>query len=125
MSDYVFLFDLDSTITEVEILPTIAERVGCGERMRELTERSMYEAIPFRTSFLSRVDLLKGVPISTISDEIANIARMLEGAFGKGVSIVVEESGREDIDAVESADEAGYDDFDDYDGEEDFSEDDD
>ncbi len=58
-------------------------------------------------------------------DEIANIARMLEGAFGKGVSIVVEESGREDIDAVESADEAGYDDFDDYDGEEDFSEDDD
>ena len=32
---------------------------------------------------------------------------------------------REDIDAVESADEAGYDDFDDYDGEEDFSEDDD
>ena len=74
MSDYVFLFDLDSTITEVEILPTIAERVGCGERMRELTERSMYEAIPFRTSFLSRVDLLKEIPISTISDEIANIA---------------------------------------------------
>ena len=37
---------------------------------------------------------------------------MLESAFGKGVSIVVEESGREDIDAVESADEAGYDDFD-------------
>ena len=58
-------------------------------------------------------------------DEIANIARMLEGAFGKGVSIVVEESGREDIDAVESSDEAGFDDYDDYDGEEDFSEDDD
>lgn len=73
MSDYVFLFDLDSTITEVEILPTIAEHVGCGKRMRELTERSMSEPIPFRTSFLSRVELLKDIPVSQVSEAIADI----------------------------------------------------
>ena len=38
MSEYIFLFDLDSTISKKEILPTISMRIGKLEKMRELTE---------------------------------------------------------------------------------------
>lgn len=73
MSDYVFLFDLDSTITKQEILPTIACSMGCGEQMRELTEDTMAGSTPFRESFLSRVDLLKGVSVSAVANMIGEI----------------------------------------------------
>ena len=99
--------------------PMIAEQPTTWDEPERGTEQP--EAVPEPAP---EPEPLENVEVVS-EDEIANIARMLEGAFGKGVSIVVEESGREDIDAVESADEAGYDDFDDYDGEEDFSEDDD
>lgn len=71
--DHIFLFDLDSTITKQEILPTIAARLGKEEEMRNLTEEAMIGSIPFRDSFLSRVDLLKGVPVSEVSAAIADI----------------------------------------------------
>ena len=61
MSDYIFLFDLDSTITKKEILPTISEKINKTNEMRELTEATMQGVIPFKTSFLKRVDILKNI----------------------------------------------------------------
>lgn len=46
MSDYIFLFDLDSTITRQEILPTISEGIGKQKEMRKLTEATMRGEIP-------------------------------------------------------------------------------
>ncbi len=69
----IFLFDLDSTITKQEILPSIAASVGKGQQMRELTERCMSGSLPFRESFLSRVELLKDVPVSQVVESIAEI----------------------------------------------------
>ena len=43
MSDYIFLFDLDSTISKQEILPTISEKVG---RQKEMRIRSSKQGIP-------------------------------------------------------------------------------
>jgi len=74
MSRYVFLFDLDSTITRQEILPTIAREIGVYEQMSALTESSMRGEVPFKQSFLQRVELLKKVPVSQIRDIVANIA---------------------------------------------------
>lgn len=54
MSEYIFLFDLDSTITCKEILPTIAEKVNRQKEMRELTEATMNGEIPFKSSFLKK-----------------------------------------------------------------------
>ena len=38
MSKYVFLFDLDSTVTKQEILPTISKELGIYEMICSLTE---------------------------------------------------------------------------------------
>lgn len=73
MSKYVFLFDLDSTITRREILPTIAGQIGVYEQMKDLTESSMRGEVPFKQSFLQRVELLKKVPVPQIRDIVSNI----------------------------------------------------
>ena len=73
MSRYVFLFDLDSTVTKQEILPTIAKRLGIYEQMSALTEKTMQGEIPFKQSFLQRVDLLKDVPVSEVCAMVEKI----------------------------------------------------
>ena len=73
MSKYIFLFDLDSTITKQEILPTISKKLGMYERMSSLTESTMKGEIPFKQSFLQRVDLLKSVPVSEVRHMISKI----------------------------------------------------
>ena len=73
MSNYIFLFDLDSTITKKEILPTISKKIGKLEEMRDLTEASMRGDIPFKTSFLDRVNILRDVNVSEVSDIVENI----------------------------------------------------
>ena len=73
MSRYIFLFDLDSTVTKQEILPTISKRLGIYERMSELTESTMRGEIPFNQSFLQRVQLLKDVPVSEVNEMVSRI----------------------------------------------------
>ncbi len=67
---------------------------------------------------------IDGLEVAT-PDELAGIAAMLEGAFGRGVSIVVEEPGRVGKDAVESVDDDPLGGYEDYDGGDDFSDEDD
>lgn len=71
MNNRVFLFDLDATITKAEILPALARKVGLLEQMQELTEKTMRGEIPFKSSFLSRVDMLKSIPVSEVADIVA------------------------------------------------------
>lgn len=73
MSDYVFLFDLDSTLTKREILPTVAKEIGKDKEMLKLTEKTMMGNLPFKQSFLERVDLLKEVSVSRVNEIIRKI----------------------------------------------------
>lgn len=73
MSGYIFLFDLDSTITRQEILPTVAKEIGIYEKMCSLTESTMRGEVPFSQSFLKRVELLKEIPVQEVSRMIARI----------------------------------------------------
>jgi phosphoserine phosphatase len=85
MSEYIFLFDLDSTITCKEILPTIAEKVNGQKEMRELTEATMNGEIPFKSSFLKRVEILSVMNVSETRAMVAeiplneNIAQFIRG----------------------------------------------
>ena len=62
----LFIFDLDSTITKYELLPLIANCVGLGEQMEQLTEAAMQGETVFELSFRKRVELLKTIPISKV-----------------------------------------------------------
>lgn len=73
MSRYIFLFDLDSTITRQEILPTISKRVGIYEKMSLLTESTMRGELPFKQSLLQRVELLKDIPVSEVRKIVGEI----------------------------------------------------
>ncbi len=73
MSDYIFLFDLDSTITKKEILPTISTKINKADEMRNLTEATMRGEIPFKTSFLKRVDILNCLDVSLVRNMVKNI----------------------------------------------------
>ena len=73
MSKLIFLFDLDSTITRKEILPTAAKEVGIYDQISSLTESTMRGEIPFKQSFLHRVELFKSFPVSKIRKIIADI----------------------------------------------------
>ena len=67
------MFDLDSTITRQEILPTIAQNIGVYKEMCEITESTMRGEIPFKQSFLQRVSLLKDVPVSKVNNIVREI----------------------------------------------------
>lgn len=73
MSRYIFLFDLDSTVTKEEILPTISRELGVYETMCSLTESTMRGEIPFKQSFLRRVNLLKDIPVSRVRKLVGSI----------------------------------------------------
>lgn len=65
MSRFIFLFDMDSTITRQEILPTIFRKIGIEDKMRG--------EIPFKQSFLQRVELLKDIPINEVNRMVGEI----------------------------------------------------
>ena len=73
MSDYIFLFDMDSTITRKEVLPEISRRINKLDEMRKLTEATMRGEIPFRTSFLRRVKILSDISVQEVNDIVTDI----------------------------------------------------
>ena len=66
MKKKFFLFDLDSTVTREEILPTIAKEIGKRDEMRFLTESTMMGEMPFEESFSARVGVLSKIPVSSV-----------------------------------------------------------
>ena len=73
MSDYIFLFDMDSTITRKEVLPEISAKIGRLAEMRHLTEATMRGELPFKTSFMRRVEILSDVPVSEVNQLVTDI----------------------------------------------------
>ena len=73
MAPYVYIFDLDSTITKLEILPEISKMIGKDKEMRELTEKTMKGEIPFKHSFIQRVNILKDISVKQINNIISEI----------------------------------------------------
>lgn len=66
MSDYKFVFDLDSTITKEEVLPIVAKEIGLYEQIRLLTEKAMNGEEDFEENFKNRINMLKSISIKNI-----------------------------------------------------------
>lgn len=72
MGNYLFVFDLDATITQQEILPMIASTIGKYKQMQRLTEEAMSAKVAFENSFQERVSLLQDIPVSEIRSMVRN-----------------------------------------------------
>jgi phosphoserine phosphatase len=62
----VFLFDFDGTITKTEMLPLLAKKMNSASQILELTEKTIQGLVPFKESFLKRIELLREIPTPTI-----------------------------------------------------------
>ncbi|ANY65376.1 phosphoserine phosphatase [Paenibacillus sp. BIHB 4019] len=71
--NWKFLFDLDGTLTQKELLPEIAKEVGIFEEVNELTYKTINGMIPFHISFQQRVDLFKNIKISKVREIVDSI----------------------------------------------------
>ncbi|EGF79455.1 hypothetical protein BATDEDRAFT_12318 [Batrachochytrium dendrobatidis JAM81] len=65
----LFVFDMDSTLIQQEVIDEIARHAGIVDQVSRITESAMRGEIDFRDSLQQRVLLLKGHPAS-ILDEI-------------------------------------------------------
>jgi len=61
-------FDMDGTLIKMETINRIAEAIGIGEKMRELTSKAMNGEDDFKSNFLKRVNMLQGVPVEVLED---------------------------------------------------------
>jgi phosphoserine phosphatase len=68
-----YCFDLDGVVTAQELLPLVAQDIGCYEEMRALTLATINGIIPFESSFRLRCKILAEVPISKVRAITAQI----------------------------------------------------
>jgi phosphoserine phosphatase len=71
--------DLESTIIENEMLDELAERLGIGPRVAEITRRAMNGEIDFVAALEARVALLRGMRTRVIEQAVKRI-RLMPGA---------------------------------------------
>ena len=64
----LFLFDVDSTLINEEVIDLIAVHAGVQAEVKSITDRAMAGELDFKKSLLSRVQLLKGLPIKVLED---------------------------------------------------------
>ena len=69
----MFLFDLDGTITSVELLPLIARELGLEDEIGALTRDTMAGLVPFDESFRTRVEILAATPVSRVAEIIDEV----------------------------------------------------
>lgn len=68
-----FLFDLDGTVTSQETLPVISKHFGLEEQIERMTQETVQGNIPFIESFIRRVNILGSLPVSEISELLAQV----------------------------------------------------
>ena len=73
------VFDVDSTLIQGEVIEMLAERAGCGDEVREVTEAAMRGELDFAQSLERRVACLAGLPESVL-DEVADSIELMPGA---------------------------------------------
>ncbi len=71
MSDTLFAFDLDGTVTACELLPYIAAACGIDAPMRELTRKALLGEMDYARSLAERFRLLRHIPPARVRAIVA------------------------------------------------------
>ncbi|MFC1684605.1 phosphoserine phosphatase SerB [Pseudomonadota bacterium] len=75
----LIVFDMDSTLIQVEVIDELAVAAGIGEQVAAITESAMRGELDFQESFRRRLGLLKGLDESVLQG-IAESLPITEGA---------------------------------------------
>ncbi len=73
------VFDMDSTLIQVEVIVELAKMAGVGEQVNRITEAAMHGEIDFKQSLRQRVSLLKGLTQEQLEAVIRDL-KLTEGA---------------------------------------------
>ena len=74
MQEPYFIFDLDSTVTQEELLPLLARQIGMEEKSTEITEQARRGLLPFEESFRLQIELLRQIPVEEAQKTAGEIA---------------------------------------------------
>ncbi len=69
----LFVFDMDSTLIEAEVIDELAKLHGVGDKVSAITAAAMRGELDFKQSFTKRVALLAGLPESRLDDVVRSI----------------------------------------------------
>jgi phosphoserine phosphatase len=69
----LFVFDMDSTLIQAEIVDELAGLAGVKDRVAAITERAMRGEINFRGALDERLRLLKGLPETRLQELIERV----------------------------------------------------
>ncbi|HEX7359515.1 MAG TPA: phosphoserine phosphatase SerB [Bryobacteraceae bacterium] len=69
----LFVFDMDSTLTQGEGIDELARMAGVAEEVAKITASAMRGEIEFQESFRRRVALLKGLPEAKVRELVGKI----------------------------------------------------
>jgi phosphoserine phosphatase len=69
----LFVFDMDSTLIQAEVIDELAKLAGVGEQVAAVTASAMRGEIDFKQSFTHRISLLRGLPQATVLDLVGRI----------------------------------------------------
>ena len=75
----LFVFDMDSTLIQGEVIDELAKMAGVGDEVVRITEAAMRGELKFDESFTRRVALLKGLPAEQ-AYSLRNSIPLAEGA---------------------------------------------
>ncbi len=75
----LFVFDMDSTLIQCEVIDELAKRAGAGEAVSKVTEAAMRGELDFKASLRKRLSYLNGLPESVL-EEIASTLPVTDGA---------------------------------------------
>ena len=73
MTRLLVVLDADSTLIRNEVIELIADEAGRGAEVAAATEAAMRGEVDFATSLRSRVEALRGVPVTAFERVIARI----------------------------------------------------
>ncbi|MBU6279917.1 MAG: phosphoserine phosphatase SerB [Actinomycetales bacterium] len=76
---HLIVMDVDSTLITDEVIDELAARAGVAAQVANLTEQAMAGALDFSASLRSRVELLKGLP-ETVLSEVRESLTLTPGA---------------------------------------------
>lgn len=62
----LIIFDMDSTLIQIEVIDELAKAAGVGKEVAAITESAMKGEIDFKQSFTKRLSLLKGLEESKV-----------------------------------------------------------